>query len=100
MVLGYTQVSWDNDSGQESLPFSAYKSWASLSDNEKAAAALLGYNEKSWDNESGLEAQPASGDKQWAELTTCGKDDHVSISHLPPSHVSFALLSTCVFAGA
>ena len=73
-VLGYTQASRDNDSGQEPQPFSSYKFWSSLSDNEKVAAVLLGYTDKSWDNESGLEPQPALLDKQWAELTACGKD--------------------------
>ena len=72
-MLGYTQASWDNDSGQEPQPFSSYKFWASLSDNEKAAAVLLGYTEKSWDNKSGLEAQPASGAKKWVELTVSGE---------------------------
>ena len=37
-MLGYTQVSWDNLSGQEQQPWSSIKSWASLTDNEKAAA--------------------------------------------------------------
>ena len=73
MVLGYTQVSWDNLSGQERQPWSSNKVWAELTDNEKAAAALLGYLPPTWDNASGNEAQPASANKDWAELTACGE---------------------------
>ena len=79
-MLGYNQVTWDNLSGQEQQPASALKYWASLTENEKAGAALLGYNQTTWDNESGSELQPASEDKFWLELTACevGKDSSVS----------------------
>ena len=70
--MGYTQVSWDNDSGQERQPISATKSWAALTNDEKQAAVLLGYTQQSWDNESGLEQQPHSSFKSWRELTACG----------------------------
>ena len=70
-MLGYTQVSWDNLSGKEQQPWSSIKYWASLTDNEKAAAAVLGYTATTWANDSGSEAQPASGDKAWAQLTSC-----------------------------
>ena len=72
-MLGYTEVSWDNLSGEEVQPWSSLKSWAVLTENEKAAAVLLGYTEKSWDNDSGSEAQPASYNKFWSELTVCGE---------------------------
>ena len=70
VVLGYTQVSWDNLSGQEPQPWSWDKFWNELSVNEKAAIVLLGYDEKTWDNDSGMETQPDK--KSWAELSECG----------------------------
>ena len=70
-ALGYNQVSWDNLSGQEDQPSSAFKTWKLLTDNEKVAAGLLGYTQKTWDNDSGSEPQPGSITKTWAELSTC-----------------------------
>ena len=84
VVLGYTQVSWDNESGDEAQPWASNKQWRGLTENEKAAAALLGYTETTWDNVSGNEAQPASGDKSWAELTACG--EYPTIPELLPPH--------------
>ena len=51
-VLGYSQVTWDNESGMERVPASAAKSWSALSDNEKEAAAVLGYSQVTWDGET------------------------------------------------
>ena len=74
-ALGYTQVSWDNASGEEKQPASTEKAWAELTAKEKAAASVLGYTAKSWDNDSGEEPQPASfNDKYWDELYTCGQN--------------------------
>ena len=70
-VLGYTQVSWENLSGNEPQPSSHKKSWSELRHSERVAAVLLGYTGKVWDNESGSEPQPASADKQWSELSPC-----------------------------
>ena len=67
-VLGYTQVSWENLSGNEPQPSSHKKSWSELTHSERVAAVLLGYTGKVWDNESGSELQPASAYKSWAEL--------------------------------
>ena len=64
-VLGYTQVSWDNESGEEPQPASYDKFWTELTDEERAAAVSLGYTQAIWD-------QPAAGNKYWAELTSCG----------------------------
>ena len=77
MTLGYTKLSWDDESGQERKPLASFKSWAQLTANEKAGAALLGYTQSSWDNVSGSETQPASTDKSWDELAVCdeGTDD-------------------------
>ena len=72
-MLGYTQVTWDNDSGEELQPWSTIKSWAHLSENEKAAAVVLGFSKIIWDNESGLQPQPPSIKKSWNELTLCGE---------------------------
>ena len=69
--MGYTQVSWDNDSGQETQPASDDKAWAELTDNERAAAVVLGYTAASWDTGA---PQPASEDKDWSQLTVCGED--------------------------
>ena len=71
VVLGFSQVTWDNLSGEEEQPWSSSKAWYELSTNQKAAALLLGYRQTTWDNESGSEPQPASAAKSWAELTTC-----------------------------
>ena len=67
-VLGYTQASWENLSGNEPQPASLLKSWSELTHSERVAAVLLGYTRKIWDNESGSEPQPASAYKSWAEL--------------------------------
>ena len=70
-VLGYTQVSWDNWSGEEQQPWSSIKYWSSLTPNEKAAAEALGFNGTTWDNDSGFEPRPASADKPWSALIAC-----------------------------
>ena len=71
IVLGYTQVSWDDLSGETRQPWAASKSWRAFTDNEKRAAGLLGYTETTWDNDSGSEPQPASAYKYWVDLTAC-----------------------------
>jgi len=71
VTLGYTKLSWDDESGQERKPLASFKSWSQLTANEKAGAALLGYTQSSWDNVSGSEMQPASWSKSWDELTVC-----------------------------
>ena len=71
MALGYTQVSWDNESSDEQQPLTSFLSWAALTDKEKLAGTLLGYTARSWDNLSGSERQPAVGDKSWSKLTSC-----------------------------
>ena len=43
VLLGYTQVSWDNASGKEAQPASASKKWGDLTAQEKSAATVLGY---------------------------------------------------------
>ena len=68
-ILGFTQASWDNESGNEEQPSSADKGWDELTEREKAAALVLGYTRRMW--ESGT-TQPASMEKDWAELTSCG----------------------------
>ena len=62
-MLGYTQASWDNDSGLEKQPASSEKYWGQLTHDERAAAAVLGYNDPNWD------VSPASMRKTWIELT-------------------------------
>ena len=69
--LGFTQVSWDNVSGQEKQPVIEEKSWSDMTHDERVAAVALGYTGKAWDNESGKEKQPAYEDQSWTELTTC-----------------------------
>ena len=75
MVLGFNQVTWDNDSKQESKPQSFNKFWIELTQTEREAAVLLDFNERSWDNDSGNEPQPVSLRKKWADLTACPKGD-------------------------
>ena len=76
-VLGFTQVSWDDLSGQELQPSSVDKYWTNLTDSERAAAVVLGYTQTTWDNESGSEPQPASADKQWFQLISCGENPSI-----------------------
>ena len=71
MALGYTQVSWDNESDGEQQPLTSFLSWSALTDEEKAAGTLLGYTAANWDNLSGSEPQPAVVEKSWSELTSC-----------------------------
>ena len=71
MALGYTQVSWDNESDEEQQPLTSFLSWAALTDEEKAAGTLLGYTATNWVNLSGSEPQPAVVEKSWSELTSC-----------------------------
>ena len=66
-MLGHTQTSWDNYSGNERQPASEDKDWSELTDSEKAAALVLGYDQGMWD---GLEKapQPPTADMAWSEL--------------------------------
>ena len=70
-VLGFTRVSWDNESGNEPQPITFRKSWALMKHRERQAAKLLGYTKLSWDNDSGEEEQPPSSRKYWKSLTSC-----------------------------
>ena len=72
-MLGYTELTWDNDSGKEPQPLSSNKTWGALKEQEKEAAVILGYTEIIWDNLSGFERQPVSALKYWSELTICGE---------------------------
>ena len=74
-VLGYTQVSWDNISGEEKQPSSTEKYWDELTEQERAAAITLGYTRPMWDKDKKL---PPAMEKHWAELTTsCGDVHHL-----------------------
>ena len=48
LLLGYTQVSWDNKSGNEAQPASASKKWTDLTSQERFAATVLGYTQQTW----------------------------------------------------
>ena len=82
VTLGYTKVSWNDESGQAHKPLAAFKSWAQFTANEKAGAVLLGYTQASWDNVSGSEPQPASASKSWDELLMCGEGTGIFVSIL------------------
>ena len=74
-VLGYTQLSWDNISGEEKQPLSMDKYWDELTELEQVAAFELGYTPKMWDKGKKL---PPAMEKHWAELTTsCGDVHHL-----------------------
>ena len=73
-ALGYTQVSWDDVSGNENQPSVGSKSWSQLTAQEKALLTFLGYTAKAWDNVSGEEKQPASWEKPWSDLSVCGEN--------------------------
>ena len=90
-MLGYTEVSWNDLSGKEEQPWSSIKYWASLTANEKAAAAVLGYTQVSWDNDSGSVTQPASAVKTWALLIAC-TDGEILLFHILRTPSSFFCL--------
>lgn len=83
-VLGYSKVSWDNESGSEQMPWSYIKSWASLTVKEKFAAVILGYTKVSWDNESGSVPQPPSAEKRWDEMSKCSNGEDLSYTEPLP----------------
>ena len=72
-------MSWDDLSGAETQPWSAIKSWAVLTDMERAAAAVLGYGAITWDNDSGNEPQPISMEKRWSELSSCVGGENLAL---------------------
>ena len=82
-MLGHTPVSWDDLSGEEQQPWTSIKSWAALTDNEKAAALSLGYTAVTWDNETGAEPQPGVIARYWIQLASCA-DGEISIPRPPP----------------
>ena len=93
IVLGYTKLTWDNDSGSEQKPWSFIKLWSSLTKTEKDAAKVLGMTKKSWEKKrkTGIFA------KKWDDMTSCsdGKDPPELKRSLRPaiptsSHLSFA----------
>ena len=69
VLLGYTQVSWDNASGKEAQPASASTKWTDLSFAEKSSATALGYTASTWSTSSATKNTP------WSDLTaTAGGD--------------------------
>ena len=97
-MLGFTQVSWDNLSGQ--LPIDFFLFWAEMTENQKAAAGLLGYTQMTWDNDSGSEPRPASAFKSWSELTVCDDGEDLYFSTIRPptlAPISPYLLRTGVY---
>ena len=62
VLLGYTQVSWDNASGKEAQPASASKKWTDLTGEEKSAATVSGYTESTWRTVSATKKTP------WSDL--------------------------------
>ena len=62
VLLGYTQVSWDNASGREVQPGSASKQWTDLTTVEKSAATVLDYTEQTWSTFSATKKAP------WSDL--------------------------------
>ena len=69
VLLGYTQVSWDNASGKEAQPASASTKWTDLTTQERLVATVLGYTEQTWRTVSVMKKTP------WSDLTvTAGTD--------------------------
>ena len=69
-VLGFNQVTWDDESGTERLPLPARLPWISLTFIEKKAVKLLGFKKNTWDYKSSS-TLPAAFYKTWAELDEC-----------------------------
>ena len=80
ILLGYTQVSWDNTSGKEAQPTSASKKWTDLTTVEKSSATALGYKEQAWGTVSVTKKTPWSA---LAMLTGAGMFfvANVSVDH-------------------
>ena len=97
-MLGYTQVSWDDETGLVRVPLAARKPWNALTGDDKIAASLLGYTQTSWDNLSGTEPQPNVFNKQWSELATC--EDGAKTFALPHSLFSFQATFSLVVSAA
>ena len=67
VALGYTKLTWDNDSGFEQKPWSFIKLWSSLTKNEKDAAKVLGFTKKSWEKKR----KSRIFQKKWDDMTSC-----------------------------
>ena len=63
IVLGFTEVTWDNWSGSEPQPATLDIPWENLTDDEKAAATYLGFGQRSWDTR-----EPRAAKLAWANL--------------------------------
>ena len=74
-LLGYTQTSWDNTSGNEVQPASASKTWAQLTSEEKSAAMVLGYTALTWSTIS------VSKKTSFASLSVTTGEDHCQITN-------------------
>ena len=72
--LGYTQVSWDNTSGNEPQPASASAKWTVLTTQDKLAATVLGYTEQTWRTVSVTKKTP------WSDLTMAAGADMCCIA--------------------
>ena len=73
-VLGYDEVSWDNESGRERQPWQSKMIWASMTMPQRRAVMLLGFTQATWDGRADASVRPASYSKKWSELTTtCGE---------------------------
>ena len=91
-ALGYSQRTWDNESGSERQPSTENKSWDELTGNEQTAAGVLGYNRRSWDG-----PQPDSVYKSWSELTSCGEHSPILTLLTPTPTPILTLALTRVF---
>ena len=76
-TLGYTQASWDDESGREVQPWSAIKYWDQLATDEQTAAEILGFESTTWKRWTGASGYP----RAWADLATCSEaGEDVSIA--------------------
>ena len=73
-ALGYTQITWDDESQNEKQPSHTDNSWSDMTVKEKALLKILGYTAKTWDNVSGKEEQPAAASTIWDDLSVCGEN--------------------------
>ena len=63
-AFGYSERSWDNESGEEKQPHAASTLWDKLKTKKKVALKVLGYTRASWDSQ-----KPPSYYAYWEELT-------------------------------
>ena len=87
--MGFTESSWDNDSGEVSQPESVAKDWAKLTEKERAAAVDLGYTALSWERTPGWKGPWPSHAHSWSKLTFAHRNALIVLGYNKTSYDDF-----------